>query len=150
MGLSGIRNGDLCIYQGDDFACVLTILNAADGTPADLTDFTAQSQIRTGPADQAPGMVAATMLCTVLVPNQVSLWLPREQTQSLSGQYLWDLQLSSSAGNVTTVLGGNCNVMPEVTRPEWQGNLWDAIVASQPLWRPVSLYRTGPTYPWVR
>lgn len=154
MNPSGLRNGNLCIYQGDDFACILTVLNWADGSLADLTDFTAQSQIRTGPADQTPGQIAASLVCTVLVPSgQISLWIPREETARLSDlYYTWDLQLTSSAGNVTTILTGNCNVMPEVTRGEWGGHMWDAVVASQPLWRPVSLYRapSGLMNPWGR
>lgn len=153
MSLSGIRNANLCVYQGDDFACMLTILNCADGTLADLTDFTVQAQIRTGVADQTPGRIAASFTATVIVPNRVSLWIPREQTRRLRDlNYVWDLQLTSSAGNVTTVLKGDCDVMPEVTRGEWRGHLWDAIVASQPLWRPVSLYRepSGLVNPWGR
>lgn len=153
MSLSGIRNGDICIYQGDDFACTLSILNCADGTPADLTDFTVQAQVRTGVADQTPGHIAASFTTTVVVPNQVSLWMPREMTRQLRDLYYqWDLQLTSSAGNVTTVLKGDVNVMQEVTRGEWRGHLWDAVVASQPLWRPVSLYRapSGLINPWGR
>lgn len=153
MSLSGIRSGNICIYQGDDFACMLSILNCADGTPADLTDFTVQAQIRTAIADQTPGQIAASFVTSVIVPNQVSLWLARENTHRLSEwEYVWDLQLTSSAGNVTTVIQGNCNVMQEVTRGEWRGHLWDAIVSSQPLWRPVSLYRapSGLINPWGR
>lgn len=153
MNLSGIRNGNLCIYQGDDFACVLNILNCSDGSPADLTDFTVQAQIRTGVADQTPGLIAGAFVTTVIAPNQVSLWMPREDTVRLrSLNYVWDLQLTASGGQVTTVLAGDCNVMQEVTRGEWRGQMWDAIVASQPLWRPVSLYRapSGLMAPWGR
>jgi|SRR5215467_7594308 len=142
MSLSGIRNANLCVFQGDDFACYVTVLNRGDGSFADLTDFTAQSQIRMGPADETPGLVAATITCTVLVPCFISLWIPRELTQTLNQWgYVWDLQLTSSAGNVTTILCGDVTVAPEVTRTEWRGHMWDAIIASQPLWRPVQLYR---------
>jgi hypothetical protein len=153
MPLSGIRNANLCIFQGDDFACMVTVLNASDGSCADLTDYTAQAQIRTGPADETPGQVAAGMITTVLVPSFVSLWIPREITRELRElEYIWDLQLTSSAGAVTTILRGDARVMPEVTRAEWRGHLWDAVVASQPLWRPVTLYRTptGLRSPWGR
>lgn len=153
MSLSGLRNSNLCVYQGDDFACWLTVLNCTDGKPADLTDFTAQAQVRTGPADQTPGRIAAPMTCTICVPSNISLWIPREVTRRLRDvEYVWDLQLTSSNGNVTTVLKGDVNVMPEVTRGEPRLHMWDAIVASQPLWRPVQLYRapSGLNYPWGR
>lgn len=153
MSVTGIRSADICIYQGDDFACWITILNQSDGTLADLTDFTAQAQIRNGPADQTPGSIAATITTTLCAPSYASLWIPREQTRRLRDlEYVWDLNLISSAGNVTTILRGDVHVVQEVTRREWRGHLWDAIIASQPLWRPVQLYRanTGLREPWGR
>jgi uncharacterized cupin superfamily protein len=143
MPLSGIRNANLCIYQGDDFACWITVLNRNDGAPADLTDFTALAQIRTGPADEHPYAPAANMVTTICAPSNISLWIPRELTRELREfEYVWDLELTSSGGQITTILQGDVLVMPEVTRADWRGHMWDAVIASQPLWRPVQLFRT--------
>lgn len=110
-----MRPADLAIYQGDDWAATVTVTNA-DGTPADLTGYTAQSQIRTGPADQTY-LVAAELLCDVVLPNLISLSLTHDQTTLLTEPtYQWDLQITSSAGEITTILRGDVNVAPEVTR----------------------------------
>jgi hypothetical protein len=107
---------DLSIYQGDDWAGLVTVSNP-DLTPADLTGYTAQAQIRTGPADQDP-IVAAELSCTVQLPNQVLLYLNNTQTGALDGaqQYYWDLQLISTTSQITTILYGEVNLQQEVTR----------------------------------
>jgi|SRR5215471_11767308 len=106
---------DLEIYQGDDWAATVNVYNA-DGTPADLTGYTAQSQIRAGVADEAPD-VAATMTCTVMPPSQVSLSLPHDQTTLMPGvNYSWDLQLTTAAGEIITIMHGDVTLIQEVTR----------------------------------
>jgi hypothetical protein len=107
---------DLSIYQGDDWAGLVTVSNP-DLSPADLTGYTAQAQIRTGPADQDP-LVAAELSCTVQVPNQVLLYLSNAQTGAFDGaqQYYWDLQLISATSQITTILFGEVILQQEVTR----------------------------------
>jgi hypothetical protein len=106
---------DLSIYEGDDWAGTVTV-NQSDGTPANLTGYTAQSQIRTGPADQQP-TVAAEIQATVQLPNQVLLYLSHAQTTSLSGPiFYWDCQITSSTGQITTILAGKVKVTQEITR----------------------------------
>jgi hypothetical protein len=105
---------DLDIFQGDDWASMVTVLNC-DGSPPDLTGYTAQAQIRSGPADLAP--VAAEMTTTVVLPNLVSLYVPSDSTRQLRALYYgWDLQLTSPAGMITTILAGSVTVTQEVTR----------------------------------
>lgn len=110
-----VEQCDLELYQGDDWAATVWVF-LPDNTPADLTGYTGKAQIRTGPADQAPD-VAATFTVTVVPPNQVSLYLPHAQSVLASGfNYVWDLQLTSAAGEITTVLTGEVSVDLEVTR----------------------------------
>lgn len=137
-----MNNCNLCIYQGDDWAAWVTVLNCADGTPADLTGYTAQAQIRSGPADQSH-RVSAEITATVCPPNNLSLSLASQQTTWLRGLfYCWDLQLTTAAGLIITILRGNVQVSPQVTREWKEGTLpWDAIRIS-PL-----LYPAGFPYP---
>lgn len=108
-------SGTLTIYQGDDYAAVVTVLYV-DGLPADLTGYTAQSQIRNGPADQDP-VVLAEVVATVVPPNMVTLVIPSAVTRNLSGgSYAWDLQLTSPGGAITTIMAGAATSTSEVTR----------------------------------
>lgn len=143
---------DLCIYQGDDWAGQVTVLNAADGTPADLTGYTAQAQIRKAPADQA-WWVAAEITCTVNPPNFISLQLTNQQTTLLTAiYYQWDLQIVSPAGLISTIMGGDVNVTLQVTREPGVTPPWDAAVISQRHWPAVYRYPAppAPSVQWVR
>jgi hypothetical protein len=46
----------------------------------------------------------------------VLLALTHDQTRVLSGRYVWDLQLTSPAGAITTIVRGNVTVTAAVTR----------------------------------
>jgi hypothetical protein len=110
-----IRRINLALYQGDDWAGMVTVTNA-DGTPADLTEYTAQSQIRSGTADQT-WRVAAQLECTVIEPNLISILLTNEQTTLLrEPAYFWDLQVISPDGQVSTLIAGDVAVTHEITR----------------------------------
>jgi hypothetical protein len=109
-----VSKANLAIYQGDDFAAVVTVYNGT-ATPPDLTGYTVQSQIRLGPADTNPDVVVE--IATALhPPNTINLSIPRNITVQLSGSYAWDLQLTAADGTVSTVIAGLVTVTPEVTR----------------------------------
>lgn len=114
MSTPCVPRADLCIYQGDDYAALVTVLNA-NGTPADLTGYVVQAQIRRNTAD-VETEIAATINTLVSV-NTITLAIPHDVTATLNGKYVWDLQLTSEAGMVTTILAGKANVTAEVTRP---------------------------------
>lgn len=105
---------DLTIYQGDDMAWIVTVTLEDNVTPADITGYTAVAQIRRGAADSDP--VVVTTFTTAVVSPEVSMSLSHDQTELLCGRYVWDLQLTSPAGIVTTILKGNVAVTAEVTR----------------------------------
>ena len=105
--------GDLLIYQGDDYRATVTLSNQ-DGSPVDLTGFTAQAQIREDVADVAPDVLVE--IGTTLGTSAVELSIPNAQTKLLNGTYRWDLQLTSADGFITTVLAGKVTATAEVTR----------------------------------
>lgn len=101
---------DLAIYQGDDYAAVVTVSGVDD-----LTGFTPQAQIRLGPADTNP-QVVVEINAAVSPPNQINLTIPDAITTQLSGIYAWDLQITDPGGVISTLLAGKVVVTPEVTR----------------------------------
>jgi hypothetical protein len=105
---------DLSIYQGDDYSATVTVSNA-DGTPADLSGYSAAAQIRRKPADLS-AEVEAQFLVSILSPV-IHLSLTHDETLALSGVYVWDLQLTDGAsGAVITILYGQVRIAQEVTR----------------------------------
>src|SRR5262245_24921323 len=109
-----VSKADLILYQGDDFAATVAVSNE-DGTPADISTCTAQAQIRRAVADRDPVIVAE--ITAAVDTSTVTLSIPHTVTETLSGRYTWDLQLTSGAGQITTILAGNVQVTLEVTRP---------------------------------
>jgi hypothetical protein len=105
---------NLSIYEGDDFMALVTVLNT-DSTPADLTGYTVQAQVRTGPADSNP-TVSAEFQCT-FSGNVITVVLPHTATIALTAAtYVWDLQLTDTSGWVSTLLAGAVRVTKDVTR----------------------------------
>lgn len=112
---------NLSIYQGDDFAADITV-NNEDGTPADLTGYTAQSQIRINPADTSPEGVAQ-FACSI-ADNVVTIVLDHDTTKDLArSMYYWDLQIIDAGGWITTLLAGQVLVAKEVTKVYTSGVL---------------------------
>lgn len=126
--------GLICIYQGDDWAGLVTVKNC-DGTAMDLTGYNVQAQIREGVADQQ-WRIAACFLPAIILPNQISLSLTHRQTECLRNRnYQWDLQIVSPDGVITTIVAGPVSVTPEITR---QPRRWrpDEIAAFEAAWWP--------------
>lgn len=119
----GLQPADIDVYQGDDWAGDVTVLDCFDGKPADLTGYRAAAQIRRGPADQTGEHVMAEMTCAVVpvpdgeIPHHISLSLSHRETRHLrQSRYRWDLQIVAPTGEITTLLAGDVRVTPEVTR----------------------------------
>jgi len=105
---------NLSIYQGDDFAADVEVFNA-DGSAADLTGYTAQSQIRYSLTDAAPN--PAAQFSTSIQDNIIAIVLTHDVTQDLGKQtYVWDLQVIDGNGWITTLLYGQVNMIRDVTR----------------------------------
>jgi hypothetical protein len=104
---------NLIIDQGTTYATSITILDEY-GTPQNLTNYTGAGQIRKHYTSST-----ATDFVVDLDPldGTVIISLSANTTQSLTaGRYVYDVELTSSAGDVTRVLEGIVTVTPTVTR----------------------------------
>jgi hypothetical protein len=106
---------DLRCYQGDDFTFTLTVTNP-DGSAMNLTGYAALAQVRSTQASSSP-------LCTFTTSiggtsnNVVTLTLPHATSSTLpAGNAVWDCQVTSAGGIVTTLAGGQFILAAEVTR----------------------------------
>ena len=109
-----VSKADLAIMQGSDYAATVTV-EYIDGTPVDLTGWSAKAQLRNGTADCSPEVIHE-ISTTITLPDQVVLNIPHATTETLKGRYAWDLDLTSPEDAIITVLAGNANVTAEVTR----------------------------------
>ena len=108
------QQANVNIYQGDDYTAEVTVLNA-DGTVADLTGYSVQSEIRPNYADASEPPLAAFQ-CAINA-NVITLLLTHDQTKLLVNQvYVWDIQLIDPTGWITTILAGKVIVTLEVTK----------------------------------
>ncbi len=108
-------NQDIAIYQGDDWTSVVTVYVEGTSTPADIAGYTAEAQIRRAVADEDDEVVVE--ITTVVSSPQINLSIPHSVTETLSGRYVWDLQITSPTGGITTICRGKVVVTAEVTRP---------------------------------
>lgn len=109
---------DITIYQGDDFSAIVVVSSANLSPDQVLNGYTAQAQIRSGPADSNPTIIAS-MVTSISSPN-IYLSIPNSVTKTMPGaNFVWDLQISSPdvPPRITTLLAGNVQVTLEVTRP---------------------------------
>jgi hypothetical protein len=105
---------DLVFTQGDDYSAQVTVNG---GQPPDVVNgYTAQAEIRQGPADQY-SEVLIEIECDVVSPY-INLIIPNSETLQLcGGSYVWDLKVMSASGAVSTILSGNVTVLAAVTAP---------------------------------
>ena len=100
---------NISILQGDDYAADVTVFYA-DGTPADLSGYTAEAQIR------FDGELSAEFQVSISGGNVITLLLPHDVTSRFAETaYLWDLQLTDGNGWTQTLLSGQILVAKEVT-----------------------------------
>lgn len=110
---------DFTVEQGATFKWYITINDPdAPTTPLDLTDYTVRSQARLKYESTTP---AFTFTCIILdqVTNtgKVLLYLTDEATAVVAkGNYVYDVELESSGGEVVRLYQGRIAVSPEATR----------------------------------
>ena len=105
---------NLYIDQGTDFNVTVDVTNT-DGSVLNLSNYTAVSQIR---KTYGSSTVSATFATSIAAAQgQVTLTLTDTQTAGLSaGRYVYDLNITSSAGVTTRVVEGQVVLTPGVTR----------------------------------
>lgn len=106
------NRADLAIYQGDDYIAIVTVNQAQ--IPDIIAGYTAKAQVREDVADGCPD-IAVTIGATVNSPY-IDLAIPAAETANLCGEYVWDLEITSPDGVVSTILAGKVKVSEEVTR----------------------------------
>jgi hypothetical protein len=111
---------NLNCYQGATFDYELTW--TAAGSAVDLTDYTARMQVRPS-YDSTQVIVSLASGSGITLggtAGTIELFLSAEDTAELDGtpstQFLYDLELESSSGNVTRLVEGSFFIYPEVTR----------------------------------
>lgn len=90
-----------------------------EGTVIDLSTYTAKLQVRKSyglPVIIELSTTAGDITLGASVPNIV-LTFPKEKTESLTGfeNMIYDLEVTSSSGNVTRVIEGTFSISRQVT-----------------------------------
>jgi hypothetical protein len=106
---------ELFLEQGTTFTTNVT-LDDVDGTPYNLTNVTAKSQIR---KSYYSANTTAEFIVTINTPTSgiILLTLNAPTTANIAaGRYVYDVAIKDTANTVTRVLEGIVNVIPQVTK----------------------------------
>lgn len=119
---------DIVIDQGATFALSVQWTDN-DGNGINLTGYEARAQIRSAFADAGGDVLVDIPYVPLLLPvstgvgiqtpasGEMLIQIRAEDTQDLpAGSWVWDMEVESSAGEVTRLLMGSALVRPEVTR----------------------------------
>lgn len=101
---------DLNLYAGDDVTLEIDVTDNA-GAPFDLTGYTAAAQLRATATDPTSVDFTATA-----VANKITLTLPGADSATLPVKGVWDVQVTSGTGVITTLAGGKFTMTPGVTQ----------------------------------
>lgn len=106
-------NTNLTIEQGSDYEIQLTITND-DGTPLNLTDYTASSMVRKHYGSSVTEAFSIDFVDRLA--GEINLSMGSSITSSLNeGRYVYDIVLNSPQNFKTRVIQGNVLVNPGVT-----------------------------------
>ena len=98
---------DLILFQGDDIFINLTLTQPG----IDLTLYVPRAQVRSQPG----GVLIAEVDVSVLNATTLRLHLDSPQTTLFPSTAVWDVQVSDTAGIVTTLAQGSVSTTREVT-----------------------------------
>lgn len=104
---------NLVLDQGTDFSATIDVVDS-DSSVFNLTGYTINAQMRKNYASSS-----ATSFATLNgeTSGQITLSLANTITEALSpGRYLYDVEITSSAGTITRVVEGIVTVTPGITR----------------------------------
>jgi hypothetical protein len=102
---------DIKVTRGDTDGIPIVIREA--GVPADLTGRTYAAQIRK--TKNATAAIEVTVDTTAAAAGELVLRLEPAVTETLTGDYQWDLE-QTIGGTVRTILTGRWIFDPDVTR----------------------------------
>lgn len=118
--MSALANQTLTIPQGTTWSQAIVWKVGQPAAAVNLFGFTARMQIRTGYNSPSPAIELSTSnsrISLVTGTGSITLSLSATETATLeAGRYVYDLEMTSSGGQVTRLLGGTVIVTPEATR----------------------------------
>lgn len=105
---------NLLIDQGASFSVTIN-WTADDGTYIDLSNYTANSQLRK--SYYSANSITFTANISDSANGEITLSLTPAQTANIkSGRYVYDLNMKDNTNTVTRLVEGIATVMPGVTR----------------------------------
>jgi hypothetical protein len=116
MSLAGIYN--ITADRGATFTRTITLLEQ-NGTPQNLTGYTAKMDVRETYDSNAVALQLSTTNNRITIDGtngKISLNVAADNMALAPFQYVYDLEVTSSAGVVDRVVMGTFTVRPEVTR----------------------------------
>ena len=102
------------LEQGATFNRILTLKE--NNSAMNLTNYTVASKMR---STHDSGTVVGTFTCTIsdATAGEITMQMTNSTTAAIEeGIYVYDLEITNSAGTVTRLMEGNITVNPEVTR----------------------------------
>ena len=102
------------LEQGATFNRILTVKE--NNSAMNLTNYTVASKMR---STHDSGTVAGTFTCTIsdATAGEITMQMTNSTTANIEeGIYVYDVEITNSAGTVTRILEGEITVNPEVTR----------------------------------
>lgn len=108
---------NLCLPQGQTWD--ISFRWSADGTPVDLSTYSARMQLRASAEAASPvaSLTTANGQISLTSTGGIQLNLSATSTSAITAAvYLYDLELVSSSGNVRRLMEGNAKVSREITR----------------------------------
>ena len=102
------------IYKRGDSAGTGIQMNDNAGNPIDLTGRTWRAQIRRSPNSSTA--VEVTVDTANAATGLLVLRLAPAVTETMSGQYVWDLE-QNIGGTIRTIFAGRWTFDPDVSRP---------------------------------
>ena len=104
---------NLFIDQGATYATKL-VLNDPNGAPVDLTGYSAAGQIRKHYTSSNAVSFSVSLNANT---GSVVLSLTANNTSSLAaGRYVYDVEMTDTAGRISRIIEGTVTVSPNVTR----------------------------------
>ena len=92
-----------------------------DGTPVNLTGYTAALQVRTSPLAKTAVLTLDTNAGLTITANTGTIAAHATAAQTAvitNGKYSYDLEITSNVGIVTRLVQGTIEVSPQTTRTE--------------------------------
>jgi hypothetical protein len=107
---------ELFLEQGEDFSVDITI-DAINGTPYDLSDFSVKSQIRKSHWSANTAAIFDASISANGENGIITLSLNSPITENISsGRYVYDVFLTNSSNNRSKILEGILFVDPSSTK----------------------------------